>query len=145
VGIKTLVIKGTKKGGLSNGQNKHKNLLKNTNTNKKNFIFFNFKNDPPEQVRRLEKLRHGMHQEFFEECWWARIRFLHLSQWIRKHLFATRDGSWKCAKLLRNLRVLCFVSPPDIRVLGFRGLVKVGGSRSQLAGHPKLGRGLVNN
>jgi hypothetical protein len=65
VAIKTLVFKGTRKGGLSKGQNKHKNLLKNTNTNKK-IYFFNFKNDPPEQVRILEKLRHGMHQEFKE-------------------------------------------------------------------------------
>jgi len=68
VGIKTLVFKGTKDGGLSKGQNKHKNLLKKHKHkhNQKDFFFFNFKNDPPEQVRILEKLRHGMHQEFKE-------------------------------------------------------------------------------
>ncbi len=47
-------------------------------------------------------------------------------------------------KDLRSLRVVFFVFPADIRVLGFRGLVKVGGNRSQLAGHAKLGRGLVD-
>jgi len=47
-------------------------------------------------------------------------------------------------KALRNLRVIFFVFPADIKVLGFRGLAKVGGNRSQLAGHAKLGRGLVN-
>jgi len=82
-----------------------------------------------------------MHQQFKEWC--ARIQFLHLSQWIRKHLFATR---WKLEmrKALRNLRVIFFVFPADIKVLGFPGLAKVGGNRSQLAGHAKLGRGLVN-
>jgi hypothetical protein len=45
VGIKTLVLKGTKKGGISKGQNKNKNVLKNTNTKhkQKEFFFFNFK------------------------------------------------------------------------------------------------------
>jgi len=47
-------------------------------------------------------------------------------------------------KALRNLRVIFIVFPADIKVLGFRGLAKVGGNRSQLAGHAKLGRGLVN-
>jgi hypothetical protein len=59
-------------------------------------------------------------------------------------IYLPRDGSWKCAKLYEIFVFFSSYSLPTIRVYGFRGLVKVGGSRSQLDGEPKLGRGLVN-
>jgi hypothetical protein len=59
-------------------------------------------------------------------------------------IYLPRDGSWKCAKLCAIFVLFFFVFPADIKVLGFPGLAKVGGNRSQLAGHAKLGRGLVN-